>query len=159
MRHALVLGALLCCTVPASAAEVSAERTKLEGTWTAVSAQRDGKDAAELVGHRLELAGERFRISAQGKTLYAGTYAIDPSPQPPHIDFRHDTGQAVGQTWQGVYWLEGRTLSICDNAADPAKPRPKELAAAAGSGPRPLSFTPCPPASGTPGASPRVAGR
>jgi uncharacterized protein (TIGR03067 family) len=134
MRHALVLGALLCCTVPASAAEVAAERTKLEGTWTAVSAQRDGKDAAELVGHRLELAGERFRISAQGTTLYAGTYAIDPAPQPPHIDFRHDTGQAVGQTWQGVYWLEGRTLSICDNAADPAKPRPKELAAAAGSG-------------------------
>ena len=96
---------------------------------------------------------------AQGKTLYAGTYAIDPSPQPPHIDFRHDTGQAVGQTWQGVYWLEGRTLSICDNAADPAKPRPKELAAAAGSGHVLIVFRPWPPASGIPGAPPRVAGR
>ena len=134
MRHALVLGALLCCTIPVAAAEVDAERAKLEGTWTAMSAQRDGKDAAELVGHQLEFEGERFRISAQGRTLYAGTYAIDPAPQPPHIDFRHVEGQAAGQTWQGIYWFEGRTLSICDNAADPAKPRPRELAAATGSG-------------------------
>ena len=134
MRHAFALGALLCCTIPVAAAEVGAERAKLEGAWTAVSARRDGQDAAELVGHRLELTGERFRISAQGETLYAGTFAIDPAAEPPRIDFRHDTGQAAGRTWQGIYWLEGRTLSICDNAADPAKPRPKELAAAPGSG-------------------------
>ena len=134
MRNALVLGTLLCCTIPVAAADVAAERVKLEGDWTAVSAQRDGKDAADLVGHQLEFEGERFRISAQGKTLYAGTYAIDPAPQPPHIDFRHTEGEAAGQTWLGIYWLEGRTLSICDNAADPAKPRPKELAAAPGSG-------------------------
>jgi uncharacterized protein (TIGR03067 family) len=134
MRNALVLGTLLCCTIPVAAADVAAEQARREGDWTAVSAQRDGKDAADLVGHRLEFEGERFRISARGETLYAGTYAIDPATQPPHIDFRHVEGQAAGQTWQGIYWLEGRTLSICDNAADPAKPRPKELAAAPGSG-------------------------
>jgi uncharacterized protein (TIGR03067 family) len=134
MRRRLVLAALLCSTVPAVATDIAAERAKLEGVWTAMSAQRDGKEAADLVGHRLELAGDRFRISAQGKTLYAGTYTIDPAPQPPHIDFRHDEGAAMGQMWQGIYWLEGGTLSVCDNAADPAKPRPQELAATSGSG-------------------------
>jgi hypothetical protein len=35
------------------AADPAEEREKLEGAWTAISAERNGEEAAELVGVRL----------------------------------------------------------------------------------------------------------
>lgn len=126
----LLLGAMF----QATAAEVAPERARLEGAWTAVEAQRNGAAADDLVGHRLEFAGERFRISAQGRTLFAGTYSLDPAARPARIDFRHDEGEAKGQDWEGIYRLEGGRLTICDDAPNPALPRPREFATAPGSG-------------------------
>src|SRR5215216_7362347 len=34
---------------------------QLEGTWTATKAERDGKAADDVVGHRLSFAGDRFQ--------------------------------------------------------------------------------------------------
>ena len=82
MLRELVSIAFLCCPVPAMAADPAEERAKLEGAWTAISAERNGEEAAELVGHRLEFAGRRFHITAQGRILYVGSYAVEPEPQP-----------------------------------------------------------------------------
>jgi hypothetical protein len=47
---------------------------KLQGTWTATRAERDGKAADDVVGHRLSFTSNRFQImSKDGKPLYAGT--------------------------------------------------------------------------------------
>jgi uncharacterized protein (DUF2147 family) len=47
---------------------------KLQGTWTATKAERDGNAADDVVGHRLSFTGNRFQIiSKDGKPLYAGT--------------------------------------------------------------------------------------
>jgi hypothetical protein len=69
MLRELVSIAFLCCPVPAMAADPAEEREKLEGAWTAISAERNGEEAAELVGHRLEFAGRRFHITAQGRIV------------------------------------------------------------------------------------------
>ena len=110
------------------------EREKLEGAWTAISAERNGEEAAELVGHRLEFAGRRFHITAQGSILYVGSYAAEPEPQPAQIDFQHEEGEVAGEMWQGIYRLEDNTLAICDNAVDTSKPRPTEFATSPGLG-------------------------
>ena len=131
MLHALALvGLLLAALAPAKASDAG----QLRGAWRLVEAQRDGAPAAELVGNLLELADGRFRISADGNLLYAGTFALEPAATPARIDFRHDDGRARGQVWEGIYQLEGGRLSICDDAPDVAKPRPTSFTTSPGSG-------------------------
>ena len=107
----LAAGLVLVCAPPAGA------QTALEGSWNATRAERDGKAADDVVGHRLAFAGKRFEIrSNDGKTLYAGTFRTDPRAKPAAIDFANTRGAAKGRAWQGIYTLEGDTLTICDNA-------------------------------------------
>ena len=106
---------------------------KLDGAWPAVAAERDGKNATEVVGHKLAFAAGKFTITRDGKTLYAGTYTADAAKQPPQIDFVNTEGGLKG-TWKGIFQLDGVTLKTCDNAPDMAKPRPSAFAAPAGSG-------------------------
>jgi uncharacterized protein (TIGR03067 family) len=112
---------------------------KLDGTWRAVTAERDGKPAPDVIGHRLTFAGGKFTITRDGKTLYAGTYETDPAKRPAWIDFNIDTGPKAN--WKGIYALDGAALKTCDNAPDTAKARPTTFAAPAGSGHVFIAFT------------------
>ena len=78
--------------------------------------------------------GGRFRISAGGETLYAGTYAVDPTARPARIDLHNDEGRAKGQDWEGIYRLEGDRLTICDDAFDPSRTRPTRFTTSPESG-------------------------
>jgi uncharacterized protein (TIGR03067 family) len=114
----------------------------LQGTWTATTAARDGTAADDVVGHRLSLTGNRFQIQAKdGTLLYAGTVRMDPSATPAAIDFAHTAGDLTGQVWQGIYALDGDTLTICDNAPHLAKGRPAAFEAKRGSGYVLITFT------------------
>jgi len=130
---ALVLLAAGCAADPAPGGGGDA-RAALQGNWRAMSAERNGAPAPELVGHELAFAGERFRISGGGRPLFGGTYSIDPAARPPRIDFRQEEGGELRGTWRGIYRLEGRELLIVDNAADMQRPAPTQFATAPGSG-------------------------
>jgi uncharacterized protein (TIGR03067 family) len=107
----------------------------LQGTWTATKAERDGRAAEDVVGHRLSLTGDRFQIhSRDGTPLHAGTVRVDPSARPAAFDFDHTKGPLKGKLWKGIYALDGDMLKTCDNAPDLDKPRPTALEARAGSG-------------------------
>jgi uncharacterized protein (TIGR03067 family) len=120
----------LVATTSAPSAQPAA---RLDGVWTAVSAERDGKKATDVVGHKLTFDAGKFRITRDGKTLYAGTYKTDPAARPAQIDFVN-TEKALKGTWKGIFELDGATLKICDNAPSMTKPRPAGFAAPAGSG-------------------------
>ena len=51
---------------------------------------------------------------------------------PPAIDFEHTEGVLRGHTWQGIYALDGDSLTICDDAPDVAQPRPAAFDASNG---------------------------
>lgn len=128
----LILGTAL---VPAFVQPAEEAHKKLHGTWMATRAERDGKAADDVVGHRLSFTGRRFQIkSRDGKPLYAGTVRVDPSAKPAAIDFAHTQGGLKGRAWKGIYTLDGDTLTICDNAPNPDKGRPAEFEAKSGSG-------------------------
>ena len=128
----LILGTWL---VPAFAQPTEEAQKKLQGTWTATKAERDGKAADDVVGHRLSFTGNRFQIqSKDGKLLYAGIVREDPSAKPAAIDFEHTEGALKGKTWKGIYALDGDTLTTCDNAPNLDKGRPAVFEAKSGSG-------------------------
>jgi uncharacterized protein (TIGR03067 family) len=121
--------------VPAFAQPAEEAKKKLQGTWTATKAERDGKAADDVVGHRLSFTGDRFQIrSRDGKSLYAGTVRVDPSAKPAAFDFEHTEGALKGKVWKGIYALDGDTLTTCDNGPDLAKSRPTTFEAKKGSG-------------------------
>ena len=114
---------------------------KLQGTWTATKAERDGKAAGDVVGHRLSFTGNRFQIlSKDGKPLYAGTVRVNPSAQPWAIDFEHTEEALKGKTWKGIYALDGDTLTICDNAPNLDADRPVSFETKSGSGYEVITF-------------------
>jgi uncharacterized protein (TIGR03067 family) len=128
----LILGAGL---VPAFADPAEEARKKLQGAWTATKAERDGKAADDVVGHRLSLTRNRFQIRSKGgKPLYEGTFRVDPGTKPAAIDFEHTKGAQKGKAWKGIYALDGDTLTTCDNGPSPGKGRPAAFEAKAGSG-------------------------
>jgi uncharacterized protein (TIGR03067 family) len=84
---------------------------------------------------RLDFTGDAFRITDKnGPLLLAGTYTVDDSTEPARIDFQHDRGEAAGATSEGIYRLDSATLTIVDDAPDPAKGRPAGFTADSGSG-------------------------
>jgi uncharacterized protein (TIGR03067 family) len=108
---------------------------KLQGSWSATKAERDGKVADDVVGHRLSFTGNRFQIqSKDGKLLYAGTVRVDPSAKPAAIDFDNTDGILKGKTWKAIYALDGDTLVTCDNGPNLDERRPTALEARSGSG-------------------------
>src|SRR5262245_62790282 len=128
----LILGTGLA---PAFAQLAEEAQQKLQGTWTATKAERDGKAADDVVGHRLSITGNRFQIrSRDGKPLYAGTFRLDPGAKPAAFDFEHTEGTLKGKAWKGIYALDGDTLTTCDNAPNLDKPRPAAFEAKSGSG-------------------------
>jgi uncharacterized protein (TIGR03067 family) len=107
----------------------------LQGTWTATKAERDGKAADDLVGHRLSFTGNRFQIqSKDGKLLYAGNVSVQPSAKPAAIDFELTEGALKGKSWKGIFVIKDGSLTTCDNAPNPDRARPDAFEAKRGSG-------------------------
>jgi uncharacterized protein (TIGR03067 family) len=137
MTRALV-STICACLLYANALAVAVAQSNpqdLQGDWAAVSAQQEGKPAANLVGHVLTFTGKSFRIQAKdGKLLYAGTAIVQPNATPAAIDFEITEGALKGKSWKGIFEVKGNSLTICDNAPDPGKSRPAAFETKSGSG-------------------------
>jgi uncharacterized protein (TIGR03067 family) len=121
--------------MPAFAQSAEEAQKNLQGIWSATKAERDGKGADDVVGHRLAFTDNRFQIrSKDGKRLYEGTFRAEPSTKPAAIDFEHTEGTLKGKAWKGIYALDADTLTICDNAPKLDKGRPAAFEARTGSG-------------------------
>ncbi|GJD48007.1 hypothetical protein OPKNFCMD_0721 [Methylobacterium crusticola] len=133
-RLGLALTLSLGFATAAWPADDEAERTALQQTWHAVAAERDGMPAPELVGHRLTLTQDRFRITRDGRLLFGGRYATDPSTRPASIAFHQDEGPSLRGEWRGIYRVSDDRLDIVDNADDQQKSPPTQFATTPGSG-------------------------
>ncbi|MGE0005311.1 MAG: TIGR03067 domain-containing protein [Parvibaculaceae bacterium] len=140
MTRAFALFLILAAAPPVLAADVVPPKDDLNGTWTAVSAERDGAAAGELLGNHIEFDGDRFRIVKGDNLLFGGRFTTDPDNTPAEIDFSVEDGLAKGQDWAGIYKIENDALTVCDNAPDPSAARPQDFAAPTGSGHVCLSF-------------------
>jgi uncharacterized protein (TIGR03067 family) len=140
MMRSGMLVLLLLVPTPVLAADLMAGETALDGAWTAISAERDGTAASDLIGHRIEFEGDRFQIRKESTVLFGGRFATKRDESPAPIDFAIEEGEAKGQSWAGIYKIEDEILTICDNAPDRSAPRPHDFAAPKGSGHVCLNF-------------------
>jgi uncharacterized protein (TIGR03067 family) len=105
------------------------DKEKLQGTWTAVSGERQGKDDPETKEHALVFEGGKFSIKKGDRVIFAGTFKINASKSPKTMDMEITEGQekAKGKPAQAIYALDGDELTWC--AAEPGSgERPEKFA-------------------------------
>jgi uncharacterized protein (TIGR03067 family) len=103
---------------------------KLQGTWTIVAVEVEGR--AMPGGSKIVLEGERFTTVAMGND-YGGTVDLNSGKSPKTFDLLFTSGPHKGMKSLGIYELDGDTWRICVAFAG-IKTRPKEFAATPGSG-------------------------
>ena len=98
----VMCGLILATGLVLAGAGPAAAQATLQGSWTATKAERDGKAAADVVGHRLTFTGDRFEIRSKdgGSVAYGGTFQTDQNAKPASIDFVNTEGTDKGKTWR-----------------------------------------------------------
>src|SRR5262249_55559147 len=123
-------GLVLATNVPAE--DSKKELDKLQGNWTIVSDDREGKPAATDRDAMVTVREDQFTTKSGSKVLRTGTLKLDPSKSPKEIDVTYTEGEFKGQTLKGVYTLEGDSWKICYGL--PGGDRPRSVPQKAGKG-------------------------
>jgi uncharacterized protein (TIGR03067 family) len=104
--------------VPADKAEATRQDLrKLEGTWGAVSMSWCGRrlplSDKDKKNERWTFAGNGFKHTAneEGTSIVEGTFAIDASQSPKHLDLKYITGELLA-TRRCIFAWEGHHLKI-----------------------------------------------
>jgi uncharacterized protein (TIGR03067 family) len=109
------------------------EYDRFEGTWTFVSVEMNGQKVPvdALKDTKLVLKGNTFAM-AEGKQISRGTYKVDLSKKPKHIDATFNDGPEKGKTLMGIYELKGDIYKVCISIT--GKDRPKDFVSTPDSG-------------------------
>ncbi len=105
-----------------------ADAAKLQGTWTIVSVEIEGKPLAmdKLNDARLTVQGQRYSFRLEGIKLEL-TYSVDASKAPKAIDLKIVDGPDKGKVYRGIYKLDQDRYTICRGTM-PDQDRPTAFA-------------------------------
>ncbi|MES2791385.1 MAG: TIGR03067 domain-containing protein [Planctomycetota bacterium] len=135
LTAALIVGFLVAADKPVTEA-AKQDLKRIEGTWTLVSAQRDGQATPpdEVKKTKISFQGDRFEFpdAAGIGTSQKGTLQLDPSQKPKWMDSTATIVEGQGSVSLGIYEISGDDYKVC--FSPPGKPRPKEFLSAPGSG-------------------------
>ncbi len=134
-RHAIVI-LTVGLLIGANAGDDTARKDleKFQGTWTLVSAERDGKKTPQEEAKKLKLSinGNRFTLRKDSEIVSEGSMTLNPGKKPKQLDETITTGPSKGKTYLAIYEIDDEHHKICFAAA--GKERPAEFVAAPGSG-------------------------
>jgi uncharacterized protein (TIGR03067 family) len=110
------------------------DMTALQGKWTCVSAESDGKAIpADVVKQlRLDIDKGNYTTRKGDQVLFEGTIRLDTTKKPHEIELVDATGDNKGKTGKGIFEVDGDTFKIC-HGVPPNEDRPKEFVSKAGS--------------------------
>jgi uncharacterized protein (TIGR03067 family) len=116
-----VLAATLLFAGAALADDKKDDREAFQGTWTIVDRKR--ADTAEPVtAPTVVFEGERYKIKAGDKVVEEGTFTVDGSKSPKHIEVAATAGMDKGKRWHGIYEIEGDTMRAVVGPTDKDRP-------------------------------------
>ena len=107
---------------------------ELEGDWKVVELVKDGRKATEegMKEMRWNFKGSKLQGTDRGgKSADQSEVKLDPSKEPPQIDFVGLAGEHKGETAQCIYKLEKGRLTVCWR--NEKRGRPTEFTAEKGS--------------------------
>jgi RNA polymerase sigma-70 factor (ECF subfamily) len=122
------------------------DKEKLLGTWELTAAEAQGRAAGDEVKlQRMVFKPDKMTTVKADGTEHEQTWTIDPKAKPKAIDIVPQDGPPTekGQTFKGIYSLEGDALKIC--MAGPNMERPTEFTTKEGSPSMLLTFKRQPP--------------
>jgi uncharacterized protein (TIGR03067 family) len=106
-----------------------------QGTWVLVGLEKDGEKAPDekvkQVNLKVVVKGPKYTVKVGDKSM-AGTFTLDSSKKPGHIDATATSPAGKEEKTVGIYELKGDTLRICFVPA--GKDRPTEFRTQAGAG-------------------------
>lgn len=115
------LWVLMCVGLAWSACAAEAPPDKpdaaLNGNWTVIASQENGKDMPEAelkkLALELRLAEGRYTVSAGVADIDAGAYTTQVKSDPKSIDVVPEKGAHKGKKVPSIYKIENETLVIC----------------------------------------------
>lgn len=132
IRRLLVVLCLSCIASPLTAAEAD-DAKKLAGVWRGFVVEGRG-DRPNQRRMRIELTIKGDTITGLqdgGKDLGEGTFTLKWSRDGKHLDATRTKNPGRGQTYRGIYALDGDTLKWCVSNP-PGRDRPSELVSKTG---------------------------
>jgi uncharacterized protein (TIGR03067 family) len=119
--------------IAANAPKDEAAKKELDGTWSVMSSESDGRKASkdDIKMVRLVFAGATL-TTKRGDKSAESAIVIRPGEKPKEIDVIPGDGPDKGKKLQGIYELNGDNLRIC--LSKPGKKRPTEFTSQADSG-------------------------
>jgi uncharacterized protein (TIGR03067 family) len=107
-------------------ATTEAELAKLQGSWTMASLETRGKTAPadSITNYVLTIKGDVWTVAGGGQQATRCSIRLYPSDSPKRIDLTPTNGNAQARS-QGIYKLDGDTLTLCRTLA--GRERPKEF--------------------------------
>ncbi len=111
--------------------------TGIEGGWTLVAIEAEGKPQVEAVKNMpveektIRATGDKMVKTVGGKED-ALSYKLNPTRTPPEVDLTKALPDGKTENMYGIYKLEGGTLTICATVSDTPADRPKEFKTAPG---------------------------
>jgi uncharacterized protein (TIGR03067 family) len=115
----------------APAAEVKKDEDRLQGNWKVTSVENAGKkaDPKDFANWKMVVAGDKITEFDGKEVMDEYTFRLDAAARPAAIDMTSLAGKSRGKTMQGIYRLEGDTLTVC--VSEPGKKdRPREFRSA-----------------------------
>lgn len=121
-------------TGPSAPDLLRAELARLEGEWSLVSGVRDGqalpKDFVQT-GKRL-VKGNETTVLFGGQVFLKAAFSLGLANEPKTIDYILTAGPNQGEAQNGIYRLEGDTVTY--SLAAPGRPRPTDFTIRPGDG-------------------------
>ncbi len=87
------------------------EKLNLQGTWVIESAEGGDESPENPIGVKFSFSGDQVTVLI-GDRKQEGTYTIDPTKNPKHIDFTFDD-MGHKDVSKLIYQWEGDTLKLC----------------------------------------------
>jgi uncharacterized protein (TIGR03067 family) len=134
MRFAVLLFLVAAPVLAAEAPNADAAKKdleKMQGTWTLVSLEENGKTATEArrKEFKVTITGDKSTFTVGGDTV-KGYFKLDPSRKPRAMDIVLEDGPHKGKTKLAIYDFDGDHFKVA--VAEPGKERPKGFTAGAG---------------------------